>query len=173
MSGPWTKRLLLLKKSCGWTLQRLANELGFSDRKPVNRVIHGGRASVRFVLRLQGLENLHAEQIKRWVESGGRARPKKSTAFPPDWVECRERWFPEDESAARPADLEALAILGSDPAGVLTGRYRPDNFPNRILKVIDWTFQGRALYRKNRPSRARRSKTHDLRSPRVAEAGAQ
>lgn len=163
VTGPWTERLKLLMKACGWTIARLAEEMGIGSGS-LTRVMRGGRAKVQFVLRLQALESLHADNLTRWKETRGRWRPRKADLFPPAWVECRERWWTDEEQASRPEDLAEMGTGSADPSGVLTGRYGSDNFPGRTLKVVDWTTAGRALYRKNRPSRARRRKIVDLRT---------
>lgn len=151
--GPWTDRILLLAKSLGWSVEKTANELGFKKREGLYRIMRGARAQVKTVLRLQALEQLHAEAIANY---NPHRRIKRPVLFPPKWVECLERWYPgTDEGTLRPADLAALGTNSADAASVLTGRYRPENFPGRTLKAVDFTAAGRLQLAKNRPRKSR------------------
>jgi hypothetical protein len=157
VKGPWTDRLKLIERALGWPRKLLAKNLGFRDARPVDRIVEGGIPDVETLLKLQAIESLYAEQIEdRRNRNGG---PKKAVEFPPDWVECRERWWiggVKHESAARPADLAALGENRATAETVLRGRYDPRNFPGRSLKIVDWSAAGRARFAKDRQAGPRK-----------------
>ncbi len=156
MKGPWTDRLKLIERALGWPRLRLAQELGFVKANPVDRIVNGGIPSVETLLRIQAVERLYAEQIEHWRGRNG-GRRTKAVLFPPASIECRQRWWVggvQHVATARSADLAALGAAGPD-APALSRRTDPRNFPGRVLKIVDWTAEGRAQFTKDRQARSR------------------
>lgn len=158
MIEAWSVRIRRLMNAMGWPTELMALKLGLVSHDAVTRLLRGGRPSIDVLARLQSLEQLHAGEIEKQKAAPSR-RIARSHTWPPDWIECRKRWWIErhgDKPTTRPADLAALDVNRTNPEIVLTGRFDPANFPGRVLKVVDWTPAGRRRYAEDRAAAARK-----------------
>ncbi len=156
MTETWAVRVQRVMRALGWPKELMARELGLVSPRAVQRLLDGGRPTVEVLLRLQKIETTYAGEIQAYIP--GRGRRKKAYLWPPRWVGClNRRWIggPEVKPPSRPADLQALGPSRTDAASVLTGWLDPGNFPGRVLRVIDWTPEGRRRYAKDRADAAR------------------
>ena len=157
MTEPWSVRIARAMRALGWPKPLMAERLGMKNHKSVTRLLAGGRPTVDVLLKLQAIEKLYAGEIEKQKAHPNRT-VRKAYLWPPPWVGCRQRWWVErleNKPAARPADLAALGPDRTDPANILVGRLDPGNYPNRVLKIIDWTPEGRRKYAQDREDAAR------------------
>lgn len=169
----WSVRIRRLMHALGWPEQLMAERLGFSRSNAVKRLLRGGRPSVDVLLRLQALEKLYAGEIEK-QKANPKRRVRKAFLWPPIWVGCRKRWWVErceNKPAARPADLQMLGQSRTDPAVVLTGRLDPRLYPNRVLRIVDWTAEGRRRYAADQENAARERDAAKPKRPRPVGFG--
>jgi len=153
----WSVRVQRVMRALGWPVQLMAERLGLKSEGAVVRLLRGGRPAVEVLLRLQSIERLYAGEIEKQRARPGRT-VRKAYLWPPRWVGCRQRWWVErreNKPPSRPADLQMLGADRTDPAVILTGRLDPRLYPGRVLRIVDWTVEGRRRYAADQENAAR------------------
>lgn len=99
--GPWTDRIVLLLQAMGKRPELAAPHFGLKSGAHIERVMHGGRPKVSFLIRLKELEGAYAREIEA-VKEGLIVPFPKGYAYHFNFL----------DPAARPEDIAAVGQVG-------------------------------------------------------------